>query len=321
MKQLYTTELLHAEREHAVQRAAELLRQGHPVAFPTETVYGLGAPVFNEEAVRRVFEAKGRPSDNPLIVHVADMADIDRVAASVPPLFRTLADVFFPGPLTVVLDRHRAVPDIVTAGLAGVAVRMPAHPVALAIIRAVGQPLVAPSANRSGRPSPTSARHVLEDLDGRIAAVVDGGECTIGIESTVVSIRGGNCVVLRPGAITQQQLEQATGERFKNATLLQHEAPAAPGMKYRHYAPQARIALAYTVEDVCELVRQQGTVRVLAAVPVACATDIGPLSAQTLYAEFRRADTDGVTDIIVLCDEQTRENAGLMNRIRKAAEG
>ncbi len=321
MRRVYNTELLDALRdEHAVQRAAELLRRGEPVAFPTETVYGLGACVFNEGAVRGIFHAKGRPSDNPLIVHIADIHEVRRVAVQIPPLFGVLATAFFPGPLTIVLDKHPAVPNSVTAGLSGVAVRMPAHLIALSIIRAVGEPLVAPSANRSGRPSPTSARHVLDDLDGRIAAVVDGGECEIGIESTVVSIREGRRVILRPGAITQLQLEQATGEHFETVGLQEHEAPASPGMKYRHYAPQARVVVAYTAEEVCVRAQKQGRIRVLANERVECSADVRPLAAQTLYAEFRRADADGIDEIIVLCDAEIQESA-VMNRIRKAAEG
>ncbi len=322
MSRTYHTELLDAlSDESAVPRAAYLLRRGEPVAFPTETVYGLGACVFNEQAVRGIFLAKGRPSDNPLIVHIADIQDIARVAVNIPPLFGVLASAFFPGPLTVVLDKHEAVPDCVTAGLPGVAVRMPAHPIARSIIRAAGEPLVAPSANRSGRPSPTAAQHVLDDLEGRIAAVVDGGECEIGIESTVVSIREGRLVILRPGAIIQYQLEQATGRQFEVATLQEQGAPAAPGMKYRHYAPQARIAIVYTPEEACARGQGRESVRLLSTIPVECSIERRPLLARTLYAEFRRADADGIREIVVLCDKTVQESAGLMNRIRKAAEG
>lgn len=317
------TEVLDAVHapEQAVERAAALLKAGQVVAFPTETVYGLGAGVFNEEAVREVFRAKGRPQDNPLIVHIASVAEADRIAVGLPPLFFVLAEAFFPGPLTLVVDKHPAVPDSVTAGLPGVAVRMPAHPVALALIQAAGEPLVAPSANRSGRPSPTSARHVLDDLKGRIAAVVDGGVCDVGIESTVVSLRGEMPVILRPGAVTQQQLETVAGCRFSNAVYRQAEAPAAPGMKYRHYAPKARVTPVANAEEAREKMRNgTGAVRVLANTDIE-GVEQRPLLARTLYAEFRQADADGIAELLLVCDESVRNDAGLMNRIHKAAEG
>lgn len=317
------TELLDAvhDENQAVQHAAQLLRAGQLVAFPTETVYGLGACVFNDEAVRSIFVAKGRPADNPLIVHIAEIEDVARVAVSIPPLFSELAAAFFPGPLTVVLDKHQSVPQSVTAGLPGVAVRMPAHPIARHIIKAAGEPLVAPSANRSGRPSPTSAKHVLDDLNGRIAAVVDGGVCAIGIESTVVSIREERCVLLRPGSVTQQQLEAVVGRRFHRAQRNEGEVPAAPGMKYRHYAPTARVVVVSTVEELCQLVQTGKRVRVLANEQVECSAEVRPLGAQTLYAEFRKADAEGVEIIAILCDSHIQADAGLMNRIHKAAEG
>ena len=306
--------------ERSVVRAAELLKAGEIVAFPTETVYGLGAAVFNEEAVREVFRAKGRPQDNPLIVHIASVGDITRVALHIPPLFNLLAREFFPGPLTVVLDKHPSVPAIVTAGLPGVAVRMPAHPVALALIEAAGEPLVAPSANRSGQPSPTSARHVLDDLEGRIAAVVDGGECEVGIESTVISLRGVVPVILRPGAVTKEQLEAVAGQKFEYAVHQQGTAPAAPGMKYRHYAPEARVVLVMDRQEAQEKIRvAEGTVRVLANIESGFA-DQRPLLAKTLYAEFRQADADGIGELILVCDKRVQNDAGLMNRIKKAAE-
>jgi L-threonylcarbamoyladenylate synthase len=317
------TELLDAIHfpEESVSRAAELLRAGEIVAFPTETVYGLGAGVFHEVAIREVFRAKGRPQDNPLIVHIASMSDVERVALHVPPLFHILSAKFFPGPLTIVVDKHPAVPDSVTAGLPGVAIRMPDHPVAMALIKAAGEPLVAPSANRSGQPSPTSARHVLDDLEGRIAAVVDGGECEVGIESTVISLRGKNPVILRPGIVTREQLEAVTGLQIEYANQQQGETPAAPGMKYRHYAPDAKIILVTDREEAQQRIRAADKkVRVLANVDMGN-VERRPLLAKTLYAEFREADADGIRELILVCDDEIRNDAGLMNRIKKAAEG
>lgn len=317
-----TTEYIHAAVPGAVERAAALLQRGEVVAFPTETVYGLGATVFNSIAVRKVFDAKGRPADNPLIVHIAAVEDIHRVAVRIPPLFSVLATRFFPGPLTVIVDKHPDVPDIVTAGLPSVAVRMPAHDVALALIRAVGEPLVAPSANRSGRPSPTSAQHVLDDLDTRIAAVLDGGICSIGIESTVVSLRNNHIAILRPGSITKEELEEATGRTVVYAEMGKSGVPVAPGMKYRHYAPQARITLASTMHEVQQRIQEaQIKIRVLANEPIEGAGSVRPLRASTLYAEFRQADADGVEEIVLLCNSGIQRNVGLMNRILKAAAG
>lgn len=316
-----TTEYLHAAAPGAIHRAAELLQAGELVAFPTETVYGLGAMAFNTEAVQKVFQAKGRPADNPLIVHIASIEDVHRVAVDIPPLFNVLAKRFFPGPLTVVLDRHPDVPDLVTAGLTSVAVRMPDHDVAQALIRAAGEPLVAPSANRSGQPSPTTAQHVLDDLDTRIAGVLDGGACAIGIESTVVSLRGGGIAILRPGSVTKEDIEEATGQACVYAGMHKGEAPVAPGMKYRHYAPQAHIVLANTQEEARHYYQQRrGKTRVLASGIIEGVGEVRMLHTSTLYAEFRQADADGVQELIILCSSDVQNNRGLMNRITKAAD-
>ncbi len=227
-------------------RAAKLLRQGEVVAFPTETVYGLGADATNPEAVRRIFAAKGRPSDNPLIVHVASVADVAPLVTHIDDRARRLMTAFWPGPLTLVLPKSDRVPPEVSAGLDTVGVRLPAHPVAQALIRAAGVPIAAPSANRSGRPSPTTARHVLEDMDGRIPMIVDGGACDVGVESTVLDVTGDVAVVLRPGGITPEMLREVLGEvRVDDSALrpLVTEQPRSPGMKYKHYAPQARMII------------------------------------------------------------------------------
>lgn len=229
-----------------ISEAAALLRSGETVAFPTETVYGLGADARNTAAVEAVFAAKGRPSDNPLIVHIARREELGRLVTEVHPVAEALIDAFWPGPLTLVLPvRPGVLSPLVTAGLDTVGVRMPDHPVALALLRAADCPVAAPSANRSGRPSPTLAAHVLEDLAGYIGGVLDGGAAGVGLESTVVQVQpDGTVAVLRPGGITAEQLAAVTGTEAAAAKPAASSSPAprAPGMKYTHYARAARLA-------------------------------------------------------------------------------
>ncbi len=231
----------------ALQYAARLLREGKLVAFPTETVYGLGADALNPRAVERIFQVKGRPSDNPLIVHVQGLRQVESLAAEIPERASFLAGLFWPGPLTLVLPKLKSVPDITTAGLSSVAVRMPAHPLALRLIERSGVAIAAPSANLSGRPSPTSAEHVWADLAGLVEAILDGGECPVGVESTVLSLLSKPPVLLRPGGVTLEELETALGERIIDGTVLasaaEEKGPLSPGMKYRHYATDAPLYL------------------------------------------------------------------------------
>ncbi|MCX6021204.1 MAG: L-threonylcarbamoyladenylate synthase, partial [Chloroflexi bacterium] len=229
----------------AIATAAAVLRRGGTVAFPTETVYGLGANALDPEAVERVFAAKGRPSYDPLIVHLASAADLPQVVRSVPEAARLLAAAFWPGPLSLVLPRAAVVPDIVTAGRDTVAVRVPAHPVALALIRAAGVPVAAPSANRFGHTSPTTAAHVLDDLDGRIDLALDGGPAAVGVESTVLDLSGDMPTLLRPGGVTLEQLRAVIGEvaTSGNTAIDAHAAAPAPGMLASHYAPRAELRL------------------------------------------------------------------------------
>ncbi len=224
----------------ALLEAAAILRAGGLVAFPTETVYGLGARAYDATAARRVYKAKGRPSDNPLIVHVSDEAMLAEVVKRVTPLARRLIDAFWPGPLTLILEKSARVPGAVTAGGRTVAVRCPGHPAARALIRALGEPIAAPSANLSGRPSPTTAAHVLRDLRGRVPLILDGGPCRKGLESTIVDARGKRPVVLRHGTLTAESLSHAAGVPLGTAGRF---APAAPGTKHRHYAPSCRVIL------------------------------------------------------------------------------
>lgn len=349
-----TTRLL---RPEDVEEAAELLRTGNNVAFPTETVYGLGARVFNEKAVQAIFTAKGRPSDNPLIVHCAEKRDMMLVAEPLPlsrqRLFDALFAAFCPGPLTILLPKRSAVPSVVTAGLPTVAVRFPHHPLAQALIQAVGEPLVAPSANRSGYPSPTSAQHVLQDLEGRIAAVIDGGECIIGIESTVVNILDDTPTILRPGSITSEELDMVAVQcgfpPFRAASLIHSDliradsthsetiesAPLSPGMKYRHYAPNAQVLVVATPDEAAAAAQKYAPAMILAREEILSHENILAqrallehpttvahiLSQQSLYAALRRADNEQLHTVIILADDPIQRDAALMNRITKAASG
>ncbi|AIM16420.1 MULTISPECIES: L-threonylcarbamoyladenylate synthase [Neobacillus] len=225
--------------------AAHFLRENEVVAMPTETVYGLAGNAKNDEAVRKIFEAKGRPSDNPLIIHIAERSQLEQMVAEVPEKADRLIEAFWPGPLTIVFRMKEGVlSKFATAGLSTVAVRMPDHPVALALLRACRLPIAAPSANSSGKPSPTTAAHVVEDLNGKIAGVLDGGPTGVGVESTVVDCTEDVPVILRPGGITREQLEAVIGEvRIDPALTNEAEQPKSPGMKYRHYAPNAPLYL------------------------------------------------------------------------------
>ena len=246
------TPILHVNKdafsEEELLPAGGVLRAGGLVVFPTETVYGLGANALDENAARAVYAAKGRPCDNPLIVHLPDLSLLDTLCRKVPAKAYDLFAAFSPGPLTVILPKRPAVPDAVSGGLDTVAIRIPSHPVAAALLRQAAVPVAAPSANRSGRPSPTRLSHVLEDLDGRVDLMIDGGECGVGLESTVISLAGETPTLLRPGGVSLEQLREVLGDvRVDFAVshqLAAGQRPLAPGMKYRHYAPAAPLTLA-----------------------------------------------------------------------------
>ncbi|MBR4168427.1 MAG: threonylcarbamoyl-AMP synthase [Lachnospiraceae bacterium] len=228
-----------------IREAGDTIKRGGLVAFPTETVYGLGGDALNPESSGRIYAAKGRPSDNPLIVHIAEISDLPKIAAGIPEAAYTLADRFWPGPLTMIFRKQSCVPDETTGGLATVAVRMPDHPIALALIRAAGGFIAAPSANLSGRPSPTSGKHVLEDMDGRIDMILDGGSCRIGLESTILDLSEDVPAILRPGYITRRMLQDVIGEVTVDPAVegKTDAAPKAPGMKYKHYAPKGALTI------------------------------------------------------------------------------
>ena len=237
-------DLKSAAAQSALVEAGRLLRSGQLVAFPTETVYGLGANGLDGAACAKIYEAKGRPSDNPLILHVADRAMVEEIAAEIPPMAEKLLAAFLPGPMTLILKRKAIVPDRITGGLATVGVRMPESAAARAMIRAAGVPIAAPSANLSGRPSPTTAASVLRDMQGRIPLILDGGPCRFGVESTIVDCTGPVAVILRPGAITREMLTEVLGGvRLDPALVGADTIPRAPGMKYKHYAPKAPLTL------------------------------------------------------------------------------
>ncbi|EEL85150.1 threonylcarbamoyl-AMP synthase [Bacillus cereus] len=227
-----------------LKEAARLLRENEAVAFPTETVYGLGANAMDDEAIAKIFAAKGRPSDNPLIVHIGTKSQLDGIVREIPPVAEKLMEHFWPGPLTIILPRKEGISERVTAGLNTVGVRMPDHPVALALIEEANVPVAAPSANRSGRPSPTLASHVYEDLNGKIAGIVDGGATGVGVESTVIDCTSEVPTILRPGGITKEQLEAVIGNVSLDPALKdEKEKPKSPGMKYTHYAPKAPLSI------------------------------------------------------------------------------
>lgn len=233
--------------ESSIALGGKILREGGLVGMPTETVYGLGANALDPKAVRSIFEAKGRPGDNPLIVHVSCVEEIPPLVREIPKAARKLMDAFWPGPMTLILPKADCIPTEVSAGLATVGIRLPASEAARALIAAAGCPVAAPSGNRSGRPSPTTARHMLEDMDGRIPLILDGGACEVGVESSVIDATGETPVILRPGGITPEMVEEVLGrvevDEHVMSPLAEGEAVRSPGMKYKHYAPEAKTVI------------------------------------------------------------------------------
>jgi L-threonylcarbamoyladenylate synthase len=240
-----------ADEREWIKEAAMWIKNGEVVAFPTETVYGLGANALDEQAVGKIFEAKGRPSDNPLIVHIADALQVNELAAEVPAVAKKLIDQFWPGPLTIILKKKEAVAKTVTAGLDTVAIRMPDHPVARALLKEAQVPVAAPSANLSGKPSPTSAEHVYHDLKGRIIGILDGGQTGVGLESTVIDCTKERPILYRPGGVTVEEIESVVGPIKVDPSLKSSdEAPLSPGMKYTHYAPNGALLLVRDREQI-----------------------------------------------------------------------
>lgn len=323
-----------------LERAGELIRSGELVAFPTETVYGLGANAYLAESARKVYAAKGRPSDNPLIVHVNDSADAS-LFAETNETYKKLAKQFMPGPLTVILPKKDVIPDEVTGGLRTVAVRCPSNPIARELIRRSGVPIAAPSANLSGKPSPTCAEHVMQDMDGRIAMVIDGGECEIGLESTVIAVSGNSANVLRPGAVTPDMLRSAgiavTVDEAVTDPAKAGSAPQSPGMKYKHYAPKAKAVIfsgapEYVVSAICRRYDEQTAKGERVAILgldehrygdrtfISLGSEKRPQEAAArLFAALRELDERG--DTVALCEAVDTAGIGLavMNRMGRAA--
>lgn len=326
-----------------IRTAAKIIKEGGLIAFPTETVYGLGADGLNPEAVKKIFLAKGRPVDNPLILHIANMKDVFYLAAIVPLKAQVLMENFWPGPLTLILPKSKFIPDEITAGLDTVAIRMPQHPVALALIRESGVPLAAPSANLSGYPSPTEAAHVWHDLSERIDGILDAGAAGVGLESTVLDISGEVPVILRPGGVTKEELEEVIGPvQYDPALLDSSEIPKSPGMKYTHYSPRAEVLLLDgEIERVISMITEQVdkyrqkdrkvglllTDEVYQKVKGIENTYIKNLGsrkelekiAHNIYAELRDCDIAGVD--VILTETYREEGLGtaLMNRLLKSA--
>lgn len=278
------TLLLDSTQEN-INKAGEILRNGGLVGMPTETVYGLAADALNGKAVAKIFKAKGRPMDNPLIVHIAEFGDIEKfgLVAEIPQKAKILAEKFMPGPLTIIMKKSEIIPDEVSAGLETVAIRCPSHPVARALIKAANTPLAAPSANISGSPSPTTATHVMNDMNGKIEAIIDGGASEVGVESTVITLAGEVPCLLRPGGITLEQLRDTIGEVELNKAVLDKLDPnqkaASPGMKYKHYSPKARVILLKgTDEEYINYVNSKDDGKTAA---LCCDEDIAQLKVKT----------------------------------------
>ena len=328
--------------KEVIREAGDILKKGGLVAFPTETVYGLGADALQEEAAKKTYEAQGRPSDNPLIVHIADYEDLKKIAVNIPAETDALAAHFWPGPLTMIFEKSDIVPYGTTGGLDTVAVRMPSDPVAAELIRAAGGFVSAPSANTSGRPSPTTAEHVLEDLGGKIDMVIDGGSVEIGLESTILDMTVEPPMILRPGAITADMFEEVIGPVSVDETILGSESkkpPKAPGMKYRHYAPKARLAivegdlreeilairqLAYAASREGKKVGIIATDETLPFYKYGLVKDIGTREnektiARNLYRILREFDEEDVDTIYSESFAMQGIGKAIMNRLEKAA--
>ena len=331
------TKLLFAGNPDDIALAAELLQAGELVAIPTETVYGLAANALDPAAVATIFTAKGRPQDNPLIVHVLSLEDAAPLLKDIPPQARQLAEAFWPGPLTIVLERSALVPEIVSAGLGTVALRSPLHPAARVLLQTCGLPLAAPSANRSGSPSPTTSQHVMDDMAGRIAAVLDGGSCGVGVESTVVTLASPVPTLLRPGGIFPAQLRDVLGKlniaEGVTRELAANEQAHSPGMKHRHYAPKATLTLVHgTLNEILAYAQTQGADGILCfdedmRQPACDCTllSYGPANdpaeqARQIFAKLREIDQLGLHHVLVRCPTKDEAGLAVYNRLLRASE-
>jgi len=325
----------------ALKKCAELIRQEKLVVFPTETVYGLGANALNDDAVKKIFIAKGRPSDNPLIVHISNEDMLNEIVVDIPNDAKKLMNQFWPGPLTIIMKKSELVPDSVTCGLDTVAVRMPFHPIAHTLIKEAGVPIAAPSANISGRPSTTNAEHVIDDLQDRVDAIIDGGDADIGLESTVIDVSGKKPILLRPGGITHEELEVCLGKKVEIANP-NSKKPLSPGMKYRHYAPKAKIILTTgkseresgdKIEKLSYELADKGKVMILCSeeslgeekfnpkcdVTVVCSRKDLSKFASSVFKILRDLDKEHYDYILVAACQECGIGLAIMNRLKKAA--
>ena len=315
-----------------IEKAAKIIADGGLVAFPTETVYGLGADALNGEAVGKVYTAKGRPSDNPMIVHIASNEDMEKLTPKITGDMKKLMKVFWPGPMTMIVKRNSIIPDVTTGGLDTVGIRMPDNPVALELISKSGCPIAAPSANLSGRPSPTAAQHVIDDLTGRVDAIISSDDCQFGIESTVIDMTGLIPMILRPGMITREDLETVLGkkvlldptlnkrpDRFNNEEF----KPKAPGMKYKHYAPKApMIVFEGSLEAVeAAIDRERAEREALGQKVCIIMFDDGEqkTAARQLFAKLRDADREDADVILAAALKEEGIGFSVMNRMLKSA--
>lgn len=340
------TKILKMDEENidadAIREAGNILRNGGLVAFPTETVYGLGGDALNAESSGKIYAAKGRPSDNPLIVHIAGMEELSKIVRKIPEEAYLLAEHFWPGPLTMIFEKSDCVPLETTGGLETVAVRMPSNKIARALIRASGGYIAAPSANLSGRPSPTVAKYVIEDLDGRVDMIIDGGEVNIGLESTIIDLTGDKPMILRPGYITEEMLEETIGSVEIDQTIIEgnsKQAPKAPGMKYRHYAPKGNLIIIEGeadrvvdyINEQLRIYRKNGSkTGVIATDETAAKYQADSVKsagkrkdedqiARQLFRILREFDDEGVEIIYAESFEGRGVGQAIMNRLLKAA--
>lgn len=323
------------KKDEAFKKAADIIRNGGLVAFPTETVYGLGGNALDPEASYKIYKAKGRPSDNPLIAHVSNIEQVKSLVHEITPTAKSLMDKFWPGPMTLILNKSEIVPLATTGGLNTVAIRMPNHKSALRLIEEAGVPIAAPSANLSGKPSPTKAIHVANDLSGRIEMILDDGETDIGIESTIIDLTTDSPVILRPGYITPKMIEEVTGKIEENSTLSEEEKPKAPGMKYKHYAPKANLIIvqgeqSQVINEILNRIKEQKDIGIICTketqkyytnglVKTIGSRDDAKSVAHNLYRILREFDETNVKTIYSEAFGQTQLGEAIMNRLIKAA--
>lgn len=340
---MINTQIITVDREEPekdkIEKAAQIILNEGLVAFPTETVYGLGGNALDEHAAKKIYAAKGRPQDNPLIVHIYSLSQLEQLVKDIPPRAHQLMEKFWPGPLTIIFNKGDIVPYSTTGGLDTVAIRMPAHPVALSLLKESRVPIAAPSANISGRPSPTRAEDVIEDLSSRIDMIIDGGPCRVGVESTVLDLSGDTALILRPGGITKEQLEKVLGDVKLDPGLKPGQNPRSPGQKYKHYAPKAEVTVIDgpiddQIKKIQELTEQMEALRLKVGIMATAQTrdrytkghvmSVGDRNApltisSNLFTILRKFDHMGVDKI--LAEGISKDGLGLavMNRLNKAA--